>query len=128
MVDDHVFAIVRLLGLEGLHLIPSIQLNHALITAFVKQQHPETHTFHLPHSEITITLQDVEVIMEMPIEGETMVRFMKRTWKTVYDEMLGIQILAENKTVLDGQRIKIKVLVDQIAQSLPLDANEMEVY
>ena len=30
--------------------------------------------------------------------------------------------------MLDGQRIKIKVLVDQIAQSLPLDANEMQVY
>ena len=77
---------------------------------------------------MTITLQDMEVIMGLPIEGETMVRFTKRTWKTVYDEMLGIQIPAENKTVLDGQRIKIKVLVDQIAQSLPLDANEMQVY
>ena len=30
--------------------------------------------------------------------------------------------------MLDGQRIKIKVLVDQIAQPLPLDANEMQVY
>ena len=128
MVDERVIAIVRLLGLERLHMVLSIKLDHALIIAFVEHWHPKTHSFHLPHGEMTITLQDVEVIMEMPIEGETMVRFMKRTWKTVYDEMLGIQILAENKTVLDGQRIKIKVLVDQIAQSLPLDANEMEVY
>jgi len=37
MVDDCVIAIVRLLGLEGLHMIPSIELNHALITAFVKR-------------------------------------------------------------------------------------------
>ena len=66
--------------------------------------------------------------MGMPIEGEAMVRFMKRTWKTMCDEMLGIQILAKNKTVLDGQRIKIKVLVDRIAQLLSLDANEMQVY
>ena len=37
MVDDCVLAIVRLLGLEGLHLAPSIYLDHALITAFVKR-------------------------------------------------------------------------------------------
>ena len=128
MVDERVIAIVRILGLERLHMVLSIKLDHALIIAFVDQWHPKTHSFHLPHGEMTITLQDVEVIMGLPIEGETMVRFMKRTWKTVYDEMLGIQILAENKTVLDGQRIKIKVLVDQIAQPLPLDANEMQVY
>ena len=37
MVDDRVLAIVRLLGLEDLHLVPSIQLDHALIIAFVEQ-------------------------------------------------------------------------------------------
>ena len=128
MVDERVIAIVRLLGLERLHMVPSIKLDHALITTFVEQWHPETYSFHLPHGEITITLQDVEVIMGMPIEGEAMVRFTKRTWKTVCDEILGIQIPTENKIVLDGQRIKIKVLVDRIAQPLPPDANEMQVY
>ena len=90
MVDDRVLAIVRLLSLEGLHLIPSIQLDHALITTFVERWRPETHTFHLPHGEMTITLQDVEVIMGLPIEGEAMVGFTKRTWKTMCNEMLGI--------------------------------------
>ena len=37
MVDDCVIAIVRLLGLEGLHMVPSIKLDHALITAFVER-------------------------------------------------------------------------------------------
>ena len=92
MVDDRVLAIVRLLGLEGLHLVPSIQLDHALITAFVEQWRLETHTFHLPHGEMTITLQDVEVIMGLPIEGEAMVGPSKRTWTDVCAEMFGIQI------------------------------------
>ena len=34
----------------------------------------------------------------------------------------------ENKTMLDGQRIQINALVDWIAQSLPLDANEMQIH
>ena len=112
IVDEHVIAIVRLLGLERLHMVPSIKLDHALITAFVERWRPETHSFHLPHGEMTITLQDVEVLMGMPIEGETMVGFTKRTCKSVCNEMLGIQIPDENKTMLDGQRIQIKGLVD----------------
>ena len=57
--------------------------------------------------------------MAMPIEGEAMVGFTKRTWKFVCNEMLGIQIPNENKIVLDGQRIQIKALVNRIAQPLP---------
>lgn len=128
MVDERVIAIVRLLGLERLHMVPSIKLNHALITAFVERRRLETHSFDLPHGEMTITLQDVEVIMGMPIEGEAMVGFTKKTWKSVCNEMLGIQIPDENKTVLDGQRIQIKALVDRIAQLLPPDANELQVH
>ncbi|KAK9993864.1 hypothetical protein SO802_023567 [Lithocarpus litseifolius] len=128
MVDDRVLAIVRLLGLEGLYLVPSIQLDHALITAFVERWRPETHTFHLPHGEMTITLQDVEVIMGLPIEGEAMVGPTKRTWTAVYAEMLGIQIPNDDKTVLKGQRILIPALVERIRQPLPPDANEIQVH
>ena len=102
MVDDRVLTIVRLLGLEGLHLVPSIQLDHALITAFVERWHPETHTFHLLHGEMTITLQDVEVIMGLLVEGEAMVRSSKRTWIDVCAEMLGIQIPNDPQIVLKG--------------------------
>ena len=73
-------------------MVPSIQLDIALITAFVERWRPETHTFHLPHGEMTITLQDVEVIMGLPIEGEVIVGPTKRTWTDVCAKMLGIQI------------------------------------
>ena len=109
-------------------MVSSIKLDHELITAFIKRWRLETHSFHLSHGEMTITLQDVEVIMGMPIEDEAMVRSTKRTWKTMCVEMLGIQIPDENKTMLDGQKIQIKVLIDQIAQPLPPDANEMQVH
>ena len=73
-------------------MVPSIQLDIALITAFVERWRPKTHTFHLPHGEMTITLQDVEVIMGLPIEGEVIVGPTKRTWTDVCAKMLGIQI------------------------------------
>ena len=51
MVDEHVIAIVRLLGLDHLHMVSSIKLDHALITTFVEQWCLETHSFHLPHGD-----------------------------------------------------------------------------
>nr|XP_023915456.1 serine/threonine-protein phosphatase 7 long form homolog [Quercus suber] len=128
MVDDRVLTIVRLLGLEGLYLVPSIQLDHALITAFVERWRPETHTFHLPHGEMTITLQDMEVIMGLPIEGEAMVGPSKKTWTTVCDEMLGIQIPNGDQNVLKGQRILVSALVARIRKPLPPNANEIQVH
>ena len=128
MVDDHALAIMRLIGLEGLHLVPSIQLDHALIIAFVERWCLETHTFHLPHGEMTITLQDVEVIIGLPIEGEAMVGPTKRTWTDVCVEMLRIQIPNDDQTVLKGQRILIPALVERIRQPLPPNANEIQVH
>ena len=69
MVNERVIAIVKLLGLERLHMVPSIKLDHALIIAFVERWCLETYSFHLPHGEMMITLQDVEVVMVMPIES-----------------------------------------------------------
>jgi len=43
-------------GLEGLLWVLNIDLDHALITALVERWRPETHSFHLSHSEMTITL------------------------------------------------------------------------
>ena len=70
MVDDRVLDIVKRVGLEVLHRTPSREIDHNLITAFVERWWPETHTFHLPHGEIMITLQDVEVLLGIPIDGE----------------------------------------------------------
>ena len=113
MVDDRVLAIVRLLGLKGLHLAPSIQLDHALITA---------------HGEMMITLQDVEVIIGLPIKGEAMVGPSKRTWTDVCAEILGIQIPNDPQIMLRDQRILIPALVKRIKQPLPPDANEIQVH
>ena len=83
-----------------------------MITTFVEQWRPETHTFHLPYGEMTITLQDVEAIMGLTIEGEAMVGPTKRTWTELCAEMLGIQIPNGRQTMLKVQRILIFALVN----------------
>ena len=44
-------------------------MNHTALTALVDRWRPETHSFHLPCGEMTITLQDFAVITALPIDG-----------------------------------------------------------
>nr|XP_023908916.1 serine/threonine-protein phosphatase 7 long form homolog [Quercus suber] len=66
--------------------------------------------------------------MGLPIKGEAMVGPTKRTWTEVCAKMLGIQIPNGHQTVLKGQRILKPALVERIRQSLPSDANEIQVH
>ena len=63
MLDNWVIDIVKLVGLEGLYRAPFREIDHGLISALVERWWPKAHTFHLPHGEMSIILQDVEVIM-----------------------------------------------------------------
>ena len=64
--------------IEMLGLMPFIQLvsrstphmNAPAITALVDRWRPETHTLHLRTGEMTPTLQDVSMILGLPIQGK----------------------------------------------------------
>ena len=58
---------IRLAGFEGVLDCGYMMLDHALITSLVERWRLETHTFHLPVGETTVTLQDVEVLWDLPI-------------------------------------------------------------
>uniref|UniRef100_I1NW18 PI-PLC Y-box domain-containing protein n=1 Tax=Oryza glaberrima TaxID=4538 RepID=I1NW18_ORYGL len=58
-------------GLLGLSQIcqKMPQLDKALITALVERWRPETHSFHLASGEMAVTLQDVAMLLALPIDG-----------------------------------------------------------
>ena len=48
----------------------SVKLDRSLLTALVDRWRPETNTFHLPCGEMTPTLQDVAMLLGLPISGD----------------------------------------------------------
>lgn len=69
-LDPRIVRYIDEAGLSGLYGVPFISLDHALITALVERWRPETHTFHLPHGEMTITLQDMEGVTSRGVASD----------------------------------------------------------
>jgi hypothetical protein len=64
--------------------------NAMAIMAMVDRWRPETHTFHLPCSEITVTLEDVAMILGLSIKGRPVTgRVESSTWHERVARFLG---------------------------------------
>ncbi|KAK6128142.1 hypothetical protein DH2020_038111 [Rehmannia glutinosa] len=79
------------MGFYGVARCGRIDIDNHLITALVGR--PETHAFHLPVGEATLTLQDVAIIWGLPVEGlQVITRDSDRTkdeWVLYSQEWLG---------------------------------------
>ena len=66
-----------------------IKIDPALLAGLVERWRPETHSFHLPVGEMTITLQDVSCLWALPIMGLPVTGASDRTWSILVDQLLG---------------------------------------
>ena len=76
-LDDRIIPLLLQAGFYGVARLGFISLDWQLITAFVERWRPETHTFHLPQGECTITLQDITVLVGLPIDGDAAYQLME---------------------------------------------------
>lgn len=63
-------AAVQAMGLRHILYVPEFWANMGLLTALVERWHLETCNFHLAMGEMTVTLEDVYKILQIPIDGE----------------------------------------------------------
>nr|XP_016433597.1 PREDICTED: serine/threonine-protein phosphatase 7 long form homolog [Nicotiana tabacum] len=56
-------------GFLTIFRIGRMQLDWSLITTLIERWRPETHTFHLPTGEAIITLEDVQVLYGLRVDG-----------------------------------------------------------
>jgi len=69
-------------------------------------------------------LQDVEVFLGLPVDGEAITGSIQKEWRHVCWDFLGFQPINDDTNVLIGKRIVIKWLLEQVAGPLPPNAEE----
>jgi len=58
------------MGLDYVCFMSEVQANRGLLTAVVERFHSEDGTFNFPTGEMTVTLEDVYLILHLPVMGE----------------------------------------------------------
>ena len=72
-LSPRLLPLLRRAGFYSVARVGWLQVDHALVTAMVERWRQETHTFHLPIGEATITLEDVAVLLGLPVDRDPVI-------------------------------------------------------
>ncbi|KAK5831814.1 hypothetical protein PVK06_015613 [Gossypium arboreum] len=107
------FYVARMLG--------GTKLDHPLISALVTKWKPETHTFHLPCGECTITIEDVSLQLNLLVDGEVVTGpVISADWSATCEQLLEKML---NK--FRGSQIEIGWLKDNF-QNIEASVSDFE--
>jgi len=70
ILDQRVKHLIDHSGFGHLLKFKNINFNHLLLTTLVKRWRTKTHTFHFSLCETIVTLEDVEMVLGLPVDGE----------------------------------------------------------
>ena len=99
-------------GFYCMYRLGHIMIDWPLITCLVEIWHPETHRFHVLVGDMTITLQDVAIILSLRIDDPTVTRTCVLDVADLCGELLGVTPPAH---ALKGSSISIRWLCDQLS-------------
>ncbi|XP_027357458.1 protein MAIN-LIKE 1-like [Abrus precatorius] len=72
-VPEEIIPHLELAGFVGVANLSQLPVDMGLITALVERWRAETHTFHMPPRECTITLQDVAIFLGLRVDGRLVI-------------------------------------------------------
>jgi Plant mobile domain len=119
--DDRYKTYIQDSGLYGIVQIGTIKVDVSLISALVERWRQETHTFHLPVGEMTVTLEDVAILLGVPVNGEPITYNTDESWEQWVNDCLGV--LPDEKAWANKSALSLRWLRDKFG-SLPVGASE----
>jgi Plant mobile domain len=97
------------IGLFHVARIGHTNIDKAYITTLVERWRPETHTFHMPVGELTVTLQDVACLWGLPIDGIPITGVSDRDWTNLVIQAFGKPLIGSTwlnkKRTVAGQTV-----------------------
>ncbi|XP_057723916.1 serine/threonine-protein phosphatase 7 long form homolog [Arachis stenosperma] len=123
-VEDH----LRVTGFYHASQIGVVQGQKALINALVERWRPETHTFHLPIGECTVTLEDVAVILGLPTNGLPVTGMTLSSFEALEGKCFHQFGVAPRKADCRGSGIKMTWLRNLKERIQLTDENSMQRY
>ncbi|CAL0312232.1 unnamed protein product [Lupinus luteus] len=121
--SERVLQVIRNTAFGNIVDIGASEINNHLITALIERWRPETHTFHLPVGECTVTLEDVTFQLGLPIDGKTVTGTTSTNWEALCLQLLGA--IPSGRQIM-GQRVQMTWL-DSTFEVLPEDADDVVV-
>lgn len=114
-------------GFANVKKLKDVVIDTNFIYALLERRRPETHTFHFPTSECTITLEDVSMLLGLHVNGRVVVGPSKIS-ANAWIAFLGRQP-PENH--INGRRVHIswlKQILDEIGISKNSSHKEIIIY
>ncbi|KAH1209405.1 Serine/threonine-protein phosphatase 7 long form [Glycine max] len=118
---EEIIPLLQIPGLYPIMKLAQLKVNGALVHAFIERWRPETHTFHLKCGEATITLQDVSVLLGIPVDGRPLIGNTNIDWFELFHELLGVM---SDDAAIDGNSIKLSWLSSHFANIHDFTGNQ----
>lgn len=103
---------------------------HSALTALLDRWRSETHSFHLPYGEMTVTLEDFAMITGLPLHGQALTgRVDNKKWRQRVTALIGdcsSSLSLQGKTDNRTNGVPFKWL-EEHRSGCPEDANEETV-
>ncbi|KAG9458796.1 hypothetical protein H6P81_003304 [Aristolochia fimbriata] len=122
-MDERMLSFIEAAGFCALHRVQWLRLDKLLITALVERWRSETNTFHLANGEMTITLEDVAVLLGLRVDGDSVTGSTWGDWMELDRVFLGVKLPPGS---FQGGRLSLSWLRGQFS-FCPDDATELVI-